>query len=296
MSKISVYKDVKSQDHLDPKDDCFEYKTWKILKESYGGGSYGSVHKSCHKTKNFWDCNYAAKIIKLRFNYDEKYVHNFFLAEAKISKYASNHGFGVPVFTYYLCNNSSTGIIIMEKFDGNLSNITLTKPELKNVLQLVCDMHDVGVLHRDLFGKNVMYKTVSVKSNPHKEFRIIDFGMAIAFKKIPDILKIIDFINLIDSLVLNDNDYNYAVKFLKCRFGKELYYNAVEWYRNHKKTCKSEYYLLENLPEYVFKIYGPAIFDLLAWSVYCNKSIEQDINYKITKKLEEKKISYKIKG
>jgi len=264
-------------------EDCYRVDSWEIKKseKQLGEGSYGTVYQACQNST----CSYVGKVIRFDFRYDKKFVWNVFFAEAKITQYAGLKGFGIPVHKYYLCDEGKKGVIISDRFDGDLDDLTLTEPQLMKVLRMIHKMHQHGILHRDLFPKNVMFK----QSGEDLEFRIIDFGLSIAFNKsIPAILRGIDFINFIDSLssTLKEVAEPYIIKVV----GEKYYQEAKVWKTSHHDQCSSEYYLLKHLPVYLYKIYGPAVTDLLVWSVRCSPEHDQQITTTLEKRLVKKKL------
>ena len=259
---------------------CETYDHFKISDHLLGEGSYGKVHIACEGDM----CGYVAKTIQFDFSrYEPKYVYNMFWAECLMTQFAGQKGFGIPVKTFYLCDEGKKGVIIMEKFTDDLESIQkqLTWTDMKQLFDKVSTMHHYGILHRDLFLKNVMYREV----NGGRDIRMIDFGLAVAFEKsIPKPHLAVDFLNLISDITndtLKKECYEDIVKRLK-RPNVEL---GNLWLKTHYETCDSEYSLLKFLPVKWIRMAGPATVDTLVWSVRCNPNLDKDIIEKTQQKI-----------
>ena len=199
---------------------CFVYGRYRLQNHILGTGSYGKVMIACEGS----ECKKVGKIIKFDFSrYPVKYVYNLFFAECLMTQFAGVHEFGIPVHSYTLCwdtsqkttdssdnpsdNSSSSkkhdsnstpikGLIIMDKFDGDLNSINakLNMDIMQQVFQKIKIMHNYGIFHRDLFLRNVMYKSTGDSIS----VRIIDFGLAIPLgQAIPSPFQAIDYLNVI---------------------------------------------------------------------------------------------------
>lgn len=261
--------------------ECETYEQYRVEPHVLGEGSYGKVMPACDGQI----CEDVAKLI----TFDEKrftefYRHNVFFAECVITEYAGRKGFGIPVKAYYLCDSGKKGVIIMERYKRDLFDIRndLTFDEMKQLIDKVRTMHNDGILHRDLFLKNTMYKR---DSEGKRDIRIIDFGMAIPFEKtIPEIFRAIDYINLLSDLgdaEIRKQCIVYISKFIKLKTLIE----AEEWIKSHYATCKSEYALLKHIPLHWIQLIGPATVDTLVWSVRCAPELDQDIVNKTEEKV-----------
>lgn len=287
---------------------CFIYKTFHVRDHLLGEGSYGKVFLACKDSI----CEKVAKIITFDFNrYPSHYVFNMFFGEALITKFAGDYGFGIPVEGYTLCRKVTTshkrsardtseeenddddmetddprvknfknvqGLIIMDRFDNDLYNapFDITFEMMQRVFDLVRIMHGYGILHRDLFLRNIMYK----ESDDHSslvDLRIIDFGLSIAFgQPIPAEFQAIDYLNVVKHL--RDKQLkSQCIDYILTIIGEEAMSKAIGWRDNHQKTCGSEYSLLEFLPPSVIANYGPATVDLMVWSVKCDADLDEDI-------------------
>ena len=314
---------------------CKKFKEYQIVNHILGSGSYGHVLIACENS----NCAYVAKKIQFDFSRypDKRFMYNMFFAESIIAKFAGEHGFGIPIKSYFICqsdnntpnntinntldntiNNTSNntinntpnntinntlnntlnntpnnkpepqinGIIIMDKFQYNIEHIQqdLNYHDFIKIFELVHIMHSYGLLHRDLFLKNVMYK---INSDQTKVFKIIDFGLTIPFEdEIPIIFRLIDFLNLI-SEITNQDIKSQCQEYLVNMFGLENVLKAKEWLNTHKDNCYSEYELLNILPEKVIKNYGPGTVDLLVWSIRCNSQNNKKIFLQTKQKIKE---------
>ena len=253
--------------------------------------------------------------------YDDHWVFNMFFAECLISQYAGIRGFGIPVHEFFLCggqsqdddddnnnnqensswfssiissSSSSTdyevetpriqrGIMIMDKFDGDLESIQheLTWVDMKSLIDKVTVMHDAGILHRDLFLKNTMYKNVDGR----KDIRIIDFGLSIAFERsIPKPLRAIDYLNLIAD-VTSDSLKSQCFQYITTIIGVKSIKTGEKWLLEHFDKCSSEYSLLRCLPVKWIQMMGPGTIDTMVWSVRCNQDLDQDIVRRTTARI-----------
>ena len=268
-----------------PQSSCEIYENYRIENHILGEGSYGKVMVACNNNV----CEYVAKIITFDFSrYDARYVYNLFFAECLITQFAGDKGFGCPVKTFYLCDEGKKGVIIMEKYEKDLETIknSLTLEDMKQIIDKVTTMHEYGILHRDLFLKNTMYKTV----NDKKDIRIIDFGLTIPFEhKIPLPFRAIDYLNLISDIpdeTLKQQCHNYIIS----KIGKGNVQIGEKWIASHFNTCSSEYSLLKHIPLKWVQLIGPATVDSLVWSVRCSPELDKDIIQKVEHKVSQLKI------
>ncbi len=151
-------------------DDKIEYfQNFRILlhKKRIEEGGYGSVYPALHTIHT--EKKYVAKVIKISNQQD-------FLLECSLSVRAGKMGYGPKVFAYYYTPVEETGIIIMERWDGDMDKKFLSAEELGGLLNVVHKMHDDGVFHHDLYMRNILHRT-----NPHnstREFCVTDYGLA----------------------------------------------------------------------------------------------------------------------
>ena len=287
---------------------CDIFGKWRLTDTLLGRGSYGQVSVACDDKS---DCQYVAKQIQFDFSrYDQHWVFNMFFAESFITQYAGSHGFGIPVHAFFLCDGQSSspdvesgwfgftssveetgdapkirrGVIIMKKYDGDLESIRdeLTWADMKTLLDKVTVMHEAGILHRDLFLKNTMYKNV----DGGREIQIIDFGLSIAFERsIPKPLRAIDYINLISDIP-NESLKGQCHKYIAEIIGSAPVKTGSKWLLEHFDKCSSEYSLLRYLPIKWIQMMGPGTIDTMVWSVRCNQDLDQDIVRRTTGRIK----------
>jgi len=273
------------------RESCQTYEHYRLTDHVLGRGSYGKVVSTCEQDKCDKD---VAKIVKFDFSQGSPhYVFNVFYAESIITQFAGEHGFGIPVKAYYLCKEEeekkvisqsenvvtqemvTKGVVIMERFDGDLEDIQnqLTFEDFKQLFAKVKIMHSYGILHRDLFLRNVMYKNLN---HGQKDFQIIDFGLSIPMgKEIPGQFRAIDYLNLISDVgpELKEQCKNYIYTLIDSKYVQD----AELWLSEHYNKCTSEYRLLPLLPIKLIENYGPLLVNLLVWSVRCSPQLDQDI-------------------
>ena len=283
---------------------CLIYEPFRVSEHLLGKGSYGHVLIACKENSlnitNIENCKYVAKIVTFNFSrYESNYVFNLFFAESIITKFAGDKGFGIPVKGYSLCDpkpdflrpsfsslfknedededddQNIKGVVVMDRYDNDLETDQshMSFEDFQSLFEKIKIMHSYGILHRDLFTRNIMYKI----TNGKKDIRIIDFGLSIPLEKeIPGIFKAIDYLRLISGIE------NLEIK-RKCKnhlystLGKSDVDTAIDWITRHSYTCLSEYNLLKLIPEQIILNYGPATVDLLVWSSKCNKDLDNDI-------------------
>jgi serine/threonine protein kinase len=149
---------------------------------------------------NVKDCNYAAKILKTTSAIDEnkddvRWCLNTKEAnsqETSVAKVLSDIGVGPKIYNIYNGNNlknypehtNEDDVIVMEKFDGNVTQLLKTNIENSNELEkqihpiidnLILKMHNAGIVHRDLNTDNILYKYV----NGNLVLAISDTGLSI---------------------------------------------------------------------------------------------------------------------
>lgn len=274
-------------------DQCSVYKRKIKLQKRLGKGAYGSVYSACVENR----CNYVAKKIDLsKSPYSKKYFGftlNVFMTEVQITKFAGVNGFGVPLKSHFIClegkSKKPTGYMIMERFDNTLENVSLTPAQVDSLIKKIEMMHSARILHRDLYPKNVMYQKTSRND---LDIQIIDFGLAIPFKKpIPAQLRVYDFITVLEGLI-NPANRQQIRKYLSKKFSKSQINQALQWYMEYEKyyktdgkqkarLCASEHYLLKHFPRHLVYIYGPLINLFFAWSSFCTKNQEELIDQQI---------------
>ena len=96
---------------------CATYQEYRVDSHILGEGSYGKVMPVCKGDI----CTDVAKVITFDFQrFPEPYRYNVFFAECVITKFAGEKGFGIPVKTFFLCDEGKRGVMIMERFRRDL--------------------------------------------------------------------------------------------------------------------------------------------------------------------------------
>ncbi len=141
-----------------------------------GFGGYSTVYKLCSRDT----CNHVAKVMRL----PKSSKGTFQLREAQIQQYLGDQGIAPKVVFYTLCKvfpKWNYFVIIMDRYDGNLFELTDVKPKSQikkwlagSILPKIKKMHDLGVIHNDLGASNILYS----KSNGKYKFVIADFGLS----------------------------------------------------------------------------------------------------------------------
>ena len=104
---------------------------------------------------------------------------NSFEEEVAITRDMANLDIAPRVIDYYVVseNNQAFGVMISEKFDLPYEDISSESNE--QVDDLIQRMHNVGLVHGDLFGNNIV---VDLKKN---RFAIIDYEVSFYIDRIP---------------------------------------------------------------------------------------------------------------
>jgi tRNA A-37 threonylcarbamoyl transferase component Bud32 len=280
-------------------DTCYEYTddvgTWLVKsaeEEDLGSGTYGQVTQACFDNV----CKYVAKeqvFFELddRLRYRKRFYWNRFIGEALITKFAYEKGFGVPFYGYFICDNGRKGMMFMDRYTDTLRKANLSRDDVNQLIKRIEQMHNAGILHQDLFAKNVMYKRLPDGS---KDIKIIDFGLSVAFrKKVPLMLRAVDYITMAQSLHRQKDAQRMLIEASIKNNGFEAHEQAQKWITQRKTTCGAEYKLLEVLPEYIYQFYGPAVADLLAWSTRCSKDHSRAVSRMIVKELRKRDLPLK---
>lgn len=145
-----------------------------VKPEAFAKGGFGSIHEAC-SDKTYKRCPYVAKRITVG---PEATSEEQFWMEVHISRAAGRNGYGPVVHQAFMCRGEDgfEGVIVMDRWAGSIETVYLSFGDYKNLRNKVAAMHADGIVHLDLFGKNVLYRI-----NPasrHMEFAIADFGMA----------------------------------------------------------------------------------------------------------------------
>jgi tRNA A-37 threonylcarbamoyl transferase component Bud32 len=96
--------------------------------------------------------------------------------EAMLSQKASNSNIGPTIYNTKIVEGYQ--VILQEKMHGTLQEYmnkhTFTMDDYRNIENLVQQLHKLGICHKDLHLKNIMYKLQNGKTI----FKIIDFSRA----------------------------------------------------------------------------------------------------------------------
>lgn len=166
--------------------DCRRYEDFEINKlHKLGEGTYGKVYEAC-QGNNCGD--YVAKIVSFDPDHLSDEQKNF-LVESLMAKVAGDAGFGVPVKSFFFCDNGKSGVLIMRKFE-NPGRINAS--DLLKLLDKIRLMHQNRILHTDLYRRNIL------RDPKTKELFIIDFGLAFFLSKaVPESLQVSDVAGLL---------------------------------------------------------------------------------------------------
>lgn len=152
-------------------------------------GAHSEVRIACIKN----DCNYIAKIIPVGtdFNEPDCYTENDLTRyELLITKEMSE--IGVAPLIYDMSLSDTEGIMIMDKYDGTLTDLLFFYQKdkslpvdkiLQSIEKLMDKMHQNGIVHRDLSTDNILYTKDNLVA-------IADFG--ISFYSTSETLRDID--------------------------------------------------------------------------------------------------------
>ncbi len=161
-----------------------EYSQGKHL----GGGEFGEVFDLCHEQK----CPYVIKVQDIfKDNIPNRSLQDF-QQEVYIHRLAHDKLKIAPrIYDAWVCTPDpatvrdpdivATGFIVMERMDGDLSNLPTDslsmgqKDGITNVIHSQIDrLHQLGFEHRDIAFHNVFYK----RQNGDLRFVLGDFGLA----------------------------------------------------------------------------------------------------------------------
>lgn len=287
-TKLRLPRTLRQMSSQASPDDCTLTSEFRVqTSTTIGEGVYGTVQTACKQqtdTSHPPDCEYVAKRVVFSGE-DEESLANarlVFVGESVVAFDLGKRGIGVPCHGYFLCQGGDVGVLYMDKWGVSLDKATfdLTPKDITTLLNLIFRMHNRGVLHRDLFLKNIMCKTV----NDQRLFRFIDFGLSIVWEKtIPGYFRAIDYWNFIEYLpeqlqahaiqTIADKHWVHPKDMDLCR----------QWLDTHSTTCATEFQLLKELPSHLFEIYGSGVDSLLLWSVYCSEEMQRELARRIRK-------------
>lgn len=167
--------------------DCLRgYAIEKVI----GRGSFGSIITACKRLNGYStdDCNY---IVKLQLDNKAMGKMNVFKEEVAVLTELNSMSKWTGVRLLEACETDSENsiqkgtvsvsgnVIVMDRWDGDISNYKVTKENIHNLLEQLSEgihtLHLLGYIHWDLFRKNVLYK--SFPGSGTDQFSITDFGM-----------------------------------------------------------------------------------------------------------------------
>jgi len=258
--KISFPKIFRYEDDLY---DCGPFRIHK--KKLIIEGAYGKLYETNRK-------KIVAKVISVQ-NVSE------FFYECKMSQIASNNDFGPKIYFYYYSPWHKKGVILMDEWMGDITDIILTYDDAKELLKIIKKMHSVGIFHHDLYSRNILYR--NNRKTKEKEFSIIDYGMSFLLKEtplsfsdegenlVPQKLQLCDIISLLYG--------KYDSKALRVEDGLNF---------TQEDDAKTQ----NELQNHLFKYLVPSFFsmedwlEVIRWRVIRN--IDDDGRYKIPEKKE----------
>lgn len=170
-----------------------KYKEY-VQGKSLGSGEYGEVFELCHDQK----CPYVIKVQNIYKDDIPGHSIQDFDQEFRIHRFAYQIEIAPRIYDAWFCkpdgiavenpNIIAIGFIVMDRMDGDLSELPLKSMQQKNeiietVRSQIDKLHKFGFEHRDIFAANVFFK-----KNKKGQIRIVlgDFGLArLSAKKRP---------------------------------------------------------------------------------------------------------------
>lgn len=153
------------------------------IRDRIGKGQYAEVYEGCDSDEK---CRYVIKLIRLTTPAEQ----GAFRIERALSIWASQQGFGPKIYRTLRCDDSKLappnwptfGILVMDKLIYTLEDALASNLNSPDRLELiwskvtakVAQMHQEGIWHADLSGRNVMVNG--------GEIHIIDFGRSWPFR------------------------------------------------------------------------------------------------------------------
>lgn len=194
-SRKPRYRLLRSLQHLPLRDSSPEKcNMFTLGPEELGAGTYGTVTEACLSIE---ECEgkqypYAVKIVELRSAQDRIE----FLLEAAIAKFASERGYGVPVIQSFICNQGNEGMLIMRRL-RSVRHSVLTVNQMVDFYEMVRRMHNDGILHCDLFLRNVLRGGGGSATDSNRLY-IADFGLAFVMADaVPNPLRVTDLVGFL---------------------------------------------------------------------------------------------------
>lgn len=181
-----------------------------VKKKPLHRGAYGNVYIAYR-----WGdetCKYVAKVMKLRK--PEERAH--FTLESYLATRAGEQNYGPKVAECYVAQNSSQpkcaqGVIVMERWEGDMDERRMSKAEVRKILELVTKMHDDHVFHQDLYFRNILFRRNNVTKQ--REYCITDYGLAFAMQEVTPELRAADIVSLLyGEYEPSKNIYDFGVR------------------------------------------------------------------------------------
>ena len=199
-----------------------------------------------------------------------------------------------PKTGYALDAKTLHGVILMEKYKHDITNMILSPQDIKLIAQKIKKMHQVGILHMDLFPKNVLFRQ---SENSKHDFAITDFSLSVPWYvekmgEIPPVLRAVDYITLAQHLAPVPPEIYFdpteeLMTYCIQENGEKATQQALNWLETRYETCAGEYALLDMLPYYLYLWYGPAVSGLLAWSTRCRDEHYQNIRHLLAQYIQQ---------
>jgi serine/threonine protein kinase len=244
-----------------------EYKEYEIKNKKIAAGGGGSIYDTCYRNiqnddNNINKCTLVTKVIQNSHRSQESIFLKLFRIEASLSNLAGVKGFGPKVIDYYQCEESPLrGNIVMEKWPFSV----FQSPSLdstffiRKLLPKIKSMHDNGILHTDLFDKNIMY-------NKQLNISIIDFGLSIPIlKPLSKLLRAYDCVTLIFGRYYENQWYN-VLKLRNFEKDFDVIINSIIEYvgeSNLKKAFQHRIMYMKN----------PSIDQMKNWILYVDNIV-----------------------
>ena len=297
-SRKPRYRLLRSLQHLPTRDSSPEKcNMFTLGPEELGAGTYGTVTEACLSIE---ECEgkqypYAVKIVELRSAQDRIE----FLLEAAIAKFASERGYGVPVIQSFICNQGNEGILIMRRL-RSVRHSVLTVNQMVDFYEMVHRMHNDGILHCDLFLRNVLRGS---PSDPNRLY-IADFGLAFVMADaVPNPLRVTD---LVGFLTGEPQDFRNGIQPASLaeqvyQIWRNMFQNDMAWLLGLKMRinrgvvtpaeyptrvayrgidCVTYYsYILSNISlPYARKLSEKGLYAKTVWLNYCNNDDNEAVD------------------
>lgn len=157
-------------------------------------GGYGSLHPVVSRSRTGAAGNNSNPMVaKVMKDLNSK---DFFDFECAICVRAGQKGYGPQMQTCYYSDALKTGVIIMDRWDGDMDKKAVLPSDVPALMRCVKRMHDDGIFHHDLYFRNVLYRVNPITKK--KSFAITDFGLALPLAgQVPPNLRAADIASLV---------------------------------------------------------------------------------------------------